>query len=46
MEIKKLYLTPVAQEGYIRIDTSFLASESSGTLEGGNVLDYDDDFWS
>lgn len=46
MEIKKNYLEPEVKEKDMRTDASFLVSESSGAIEGGDVVTYDDDFWS
>lgn len=43
MEIKKFYTEPALREKDLFLETAFTAS---GTLEDGNVLNYDDDFWS
>jgi len=43
MEIKKLYVEPVMREKPIFLEVAFTIS---GTIEDGNVIEYDDDFWS
>ena len=44
--MKKIYLHPELREKPLTLEGSFLATQPSGTLEDGDVLNYDDDFWS
>ena len=44
--MKKIYLHPELREKPLLWEGSFLATASSDSLEDGDVLNYDDDFWS